>query len=101
MIEEPLGEVIASRQLDFTDRKGHKETVDVFLGKPIQYPDDGPWYCPCLIKGPRFEQQFKTVGEDSMQALQLAQRTLKVELERLARDHKGTFTLFGEPGLGF
>lgn len=98
---EPLGEVIASRQLEFTDRKGHKESVDVFLGRPVQYPDDGPWYCPCLIRGPRFERQFKMVGEDSMQALQLAYKSLKAELERLAREHKGAFTLSGEPDLGF
>jgi hypothetical protein len=99
MKKEPLGEIIASRTLEFVNGSGAKESVEVLIGKPIQYPD-GSWYCPYLIKGPRFERQFRMVGEDSMQALQLTQKTLKTELECLARDHNGSFTLFGAPDAG-
>jgi len=96
----PLGEIVASRELEFVDDGGRKQTVAVRLGKPIQ-EQDGAWFCPYEITAQGFERQFRIGGADSMQALFLAAKTVAVELEVLATDYKGSLTWFGEPDLGF
>lgn len=95
-----IGEVIASRELEFTGSDGTVRQVEVCFGKPVQEAD-GPWFCPYQIKSQVFEKQFRVVGEDSMQSLLLALKIVAVELEVFARDYKGTFTWFGGEDLGF
>ena len=95
----PLGDIVARRELEFVSESG-KESVQVYLGKPVQQKD-GPWFYPYLIEGKSFERQFRTAGEDSMQALVLALRTIPIELEALAKKNNGYFTWFGDPDLGF
>lgn len=95
----PIGDIVAQRELEFVCDAG-KESVLVYLGKPVQ-EKDGPWFCPYVIKAASFLRQFRAAGEDSMQALILALRTIPTELEVLAKDHKGHFTWFGGRDLGF
>jgi hypothetical protein len=95
----PIGDIVAQRELEFVDDAG-KESVQVYLGKPVQ-ERDGPWFCSYLIKAKSFKKQFRIAGEDSMQALILALKTISIELEVLAKKHNGHFTLFGDPNLGF
>jgi hypothetical protein len=95
----PIDDIIAQRELEFVSDAG-KEFVQVYLGKPMQVKD-GPWFCPYLIKAKSFERQFRTAGEDSVQALVLALGTIPIELEVLAKNHKGHFIWFGGPDLGF
>ena len=96
----PLGEVFAMRELEFHPVDGQTQPVSVRLGKPVQ-ENGGPWWCPYLIEGPSFRLQFRMAGEDSMQALVLAQKTILVELEVLARENQGSFTWLGDSNLGF
>ena len=100
MKDIPLGEVIAHRELEFTCEHGEKQTVQVHVGQPVQ-DGSGPWLCPYRIEGSSFQKQFRMVGEDSMQALSLTMKTIRVELEVLAKDKKGSFTWFGGTDLGF
>ncbi len=95
----PIGDIVAQRELEFVDNAG-KESVQVYLGKPVQ-DGDGPWFCPYLIKARSFKRQFRIPGEDSMQALILALKTIPIELEVIAKKHNGHFTLFDDPNLGF
>ncbi|MEQ7894077.1 DUF6968 family protein [Xanthomonas arboricola] len=99
MTSMPIGEVFVQRELEFHALDGSTQTTMVRIGRPIQEPD-GPWLCPYLIEAPLFERQFRIAGEDSMQALLLAQKIVAVELEVLARDNGGTFTWFGDSDWG-
>jgi len=96
----PLGEVIATRNLEFVYLDGRKEVVAVSIGKPIQGENEHQWWCPYLIQAESFKKQFRMAGGESMQALILTVYIISVELEVLARDHNGTFTYFGETDLG-
>lgn len=60
-------EVIARRELEFVT-SSNRETVIVELLKPVK-EKDGPWLCHYLIEGESFRKEFRTAGEDSMQAL--------------------------------
>lgn len=99
-IDIPIGEVIVQRELEFCALDSSKQTVVVCIGRPVRV-GDGPWLCPYLIEGASFHRQFRSAGEDSMQALVLAQKTVVVELEVLARDNGGSFTWYGDINLGF
>jgi hypothetical protein len=100
MTSIPIGEVFVQRDLEFYGVDGSKQTVMVCLGKPVR-DGDGPWLCPYLIECASFRRQFRAAGEDSMQSLVLAQKTIVVELEVLARDSGGSFTWYGDTNLGF
>lgn len=98
--QSPIQEIIASRDLEFVDQSGKKQLVKVDLGMPVQ-EEDGPWFCPYQITAETFECRFRIYGEDSMQALLLALQIVVTELQRLAVQHDGYFTWFGETDLGF
>lgn len=97
----PLGEVIASRDLEFVHQDGRKESVRVFVGKPVAGDDEHQWWCPYVIKAESFEKSFRSAGAESMQALLLTVYIISVELEALARRYNGAFTYFGKGDLGF
>ena len=99
MASIPIGDVIAKRELEFREEDGSKHAVVVCLGKPVR-DGDGPWRCPYLIEGVSFRRLFWAAGEDSMQALVLAQKIVAVELEVLAKDKGGLFTWYGDNDLG-
>ena len=95
----PIGEVVATRDLEFIRKDGRKESVRVSIGLPICA--DSAWYCPYLIKAESFERLRNAVGEDSMQALILCTQIISAELSALAHGNSGTFTHFGESNLNF
>ena len=99
MAYPPIGEVFVERWLEFRAPDGAAQPVLVRIGRPVK-EKGGPWFCPYLIEASSFHRQFRIVGEDSMQALILAQKTVAVELEVLARDNGGSFTWFGSSDLG-
>lgn len=93
----PLGQVIAKRELRFTHSSGQTELVIVSLGAPALR--DGTWWCPYEIHSPTFSREYALVGEDSLQALLGSACILETELDALARQHKGSFSYFGDSDL--
>jgi len=91
----PLENVISTRELTFTRADGVVEEVIVAISAPMQIENDY-WQCPYIIKGESFAKQFRMAGGDSMQALVHTVRIIAVELDALARHHKGTFHYFGQ-----
>ena len=98
---QPLGKVVASRQLDFVRQSGATEVAVVSLGEPVRPDESGPWLCPYQVCAPSFERTFAIAGEDSMQALILALHVISSELISLQRQHGGEFKQYGEASLGF
>jgi hypothetical protein len=97
-----LGDVVATRELDFTHGDGRIESVTVSIGKPVCVDSSQlEWWCPYLIRAKSFEKQFRIVGGDSMQALILGTQILSAELYALARDNKGSFSYLGGKDLHF
>jgi hypothetical protein len=66
------------------------------LGKPKQLPDHSDYYCSYQIKGAGDEKVRYSCGIDAFQALQLAIRTLGVELEVLNKDLGGKLEWEGD-----
>lgn len=95
-----LGEVIATREIEFVRRNGEKETVQISIGRPVAGQDEHEWHCPYLIQAKSFKHQFRMVGADSLQALVLTMTIIATELESLAKKHNGLFTQYGELELG-
>lgn len=76
-------EEVASRTLDFLEPGGaHPRQIRIVLGKPEQEGDH--WIAPYGIYGPEEEaREYRTTGEDSMQAVFHALHILPVLVERL------------------
>jgi hypothetical protein len=62
---------------------GPPSDVLVLLGKPKRSPGYQDYYCPYQVKGAGTEKVRYMCGIDTFQALQLAIRSLGVELEVL------------------
>ena len=92
-----LGRVVARRVLS---EKGHpNREIVVSLGMPR--PDrhkGGDWECPFLIEGIGKPKVQKVFGVDSMQALVIAIKGIRVTLETVGRE---LFWLDGQIGTGF
>jgi len=99
--EVSLGAVIASRQLEFAFQSGHKESVLVSIGAPVQDPESECWYCPYQIEAVSFKKHEFSVGMDSVQALDHTLRGMAAVLSYLARRHDGEFQFLGELGHEF
>jgi len=80
---ESVGEVIASRTFTLAQQEGPPAEVSVFLGKPQQMLGFDDYYCPCQITGAGLDRLWYLCGIDTMQALQLAMRNLRAEIELL------------------
>jgi len=93
-----LGEVIAERKL--VAMKGRKKVeIVVKLGRPVRF-DGGPGFrCPIQIKGIGDEKVTFAAGEDSMQALHLALKTIGIELFLRHKDYQ--FSWLDQPDAGF
>ena len=101
MPHQPLGRVVATRELDFVRTSGEVERALVMLGEPVQPEQGGPWLSPCEVRTPSFERTFAIAGEDSMQALVLCLHVISSVLASLEREHGGVFERYGEESLGF
>jgi hypothetical protein len=97
-MENPITEIISQRELEFVSDSG-KESVQVCLGKPVK-EKDGVWRCPYFISANSFERRFRICGEDSMQALILALKSITNDLEVFAKQYKGHFTWFDQQDVG-
>jgi hypothetical protein len=98
---QPLGHIVATRELDFERSSGEVELALVMVGEPVQPTSDGPWYCPYQIRTTSFEKSYAIAGEDSMQALILTLHVLSSVLISLERQHGGQFKQYGGRDLGF
>ncbi|MEX0782021.1 MAG: hypothetical protein WD557_05180 [Dehalococcoidia bacterium] len=89
-------DVVAQREY----RDGAGRTLTLTLGRPV--PDSRPgnaWACPYAIQLGQEEPRVREIfGADALQALFLALRIVKVDLEVRDREH-GPLTWGGEPGL--
>jgi hypothetical protein len=101
MPQQPLGKIIATRELDFVRASGEVELALVMLGEPVQPEEGGPWLCPYQVRTPSFEKTFAIAGEDSMQALILSLHVISSVLDSMGRQHGGAFRQYGETSLGF
>jgi hypothetical protein len=98
-----VGEVIATRELTIAEDNSPSAEVVVLLGKPQKLPDFADYYCPYQIKGAGTQKVRSIWGVDAFQALQLALRTIAVELEVLNKDLGGKlrWECDDKGGLGF
>jgi hypothetical protein len=91
-----VGEIVAERKLNLLNSDGPPLEVLALLNKPNQLPDHCDYYCPYQIKGVGDERARYSCGIDTFQALQLAIRTIGVELEVLNKDLGGKLAWDGD-----
>jgi hypothetical protein len=98
-----LGDVIASRALEFRGSSGETATVSVEVGRPVRNMDaeNECYWCPYRISGLGRERTRAMAGVDSAQALVLALHAIPAEMDAFARDHGGRVTWLGGDDLGF
>lgn len=73
---------IAERILYLKDTDEEIKEVNLSIGQPYQ-KEDGSWACPIQLKG-LFEDLSDVSGDDSFQALMLAQNLARTLLNALA-----------------
>ena len=93
-----VGEVIAIREMEFIFDDGRKEKAVLRVGKPFEYNEDLDWYCPYELSTESRKKVFGTVGIDSLQALDLTMKTLRVEIGFWEKHQKGKFYFLDEKG---
>jgi len=92
---ENIGEIIAIRKLKFVI-DGRQDLVEVAMGKPQQSVDGTDFYCPYHIKGGGKDKVMAIFGIDALQGMQLALKTIGVELATINRDSGGRLLLDGD-----
>ena len=95
---EDIGEAIAVREMEFVYDTGLRENVVLRVGMPRECEDPEAWVCPYEIRSESHQKIFGMVGIDSLQALELTMKTLKVEIEYWERSRKGKFFFLDEEG---
>jgi hypothetical protein len=78
-----IGEIIATRSLQYLDESNNQRTVSVFVGKPQQSQDSPSYHCPFQIIGIGSQQTQLARGHDSIQALQSALILIGANLNHL------------------
>jgi hypothetical protein len=73
--------VVASREMALCFEDGRTETFLVRVGMPYEYGDGFDWCCPYDIGTESKLKLSGTFGIDSIQALELAMKIIKVETE--------------------
>lgn len=76
--------------------KTSNETVDVFIGKPIMQEHE-EWLCSYRIVGAGLDMNYKIVGFDGVQAVQLAFKMIENMVENCGVE----LTWLGENNLDF
>ena len=95
-----IGAVIASREMEFRYEDGTSEKFLLKVGMPYEYGDGLDWCCPYELGIESNQKLFGMFGIDSLQALELTMKTLKVEIEYWERNRKGKFFFLDEEGSG-
>lgn len=93
-----VGEIVSQRDLEFRYDDGRKEKAIVKVGKPYEYNEDLDWICPYEISTESHKKVFGMVGIDSLQAMDLTLKTLKVEVDHFEKKYKGKFYFYDEIG---
>jgi hypothetical protein len=99
MLIEDLGDIIATRTLDYIGQGKQRLVVDIAIGKPRQFSDSEDYYVPYRIKGVGVEKLGYAAGVDAVQALQLVMRGIGADLLSISRKLPGQLRWIGnEPG---
>jgi len=83
---ESLGEIIALRKIDFLHDDGKRVSAEIKVGKPVECDD--AWCCPYEISTGAKSKLGYMVGIDSLQALELSMKTLRVEVNYWEKTYK-------------
>ncbi len=83
---DTIGEVVATRKLSLVGEPGRE--ILVKIGKP-HLSEHNDYLCPIQVTGIGEERVYSIYGVDSVQALELAMRSLGSELQRLNTQHQG------------
>jgi hypothetical protein len=92
--------VVASRQMELRFEDGRTEMFLVRVGMPYEYGDGLDWCCPYELGTESNRKLRGMFGIDSMQALELTMKTLKVEIEYWEKSGNGKFFFLDEEGTG-
>jgi hypothetical protein len=85
---------IAERKLYLKNTDEEVNEVNLSIGQPYQ-KEDGSWACPIQLKG-LFEDLSDVSGEDSFQALMLAQNLARTLLNALAEKGWNVYSFEGK-----
>lgn len=95
-----IGVVIASREMTFEREDGQSERAYLRVGTPFEYGDGYDWCCPYELGTESVKTLNGAFGVDSLQALELTMKTLRVEIDYWEKARKGKFHFLGEEGAG-
>ena len=95
-----IGEVIASREMAFIYDDGRKEAAFLKIGRPVECVEHAAWHCPYELSIESYKTVHAMVGIDTLQALELTMKTLRVEIEFWEKSKKGRFWFLDEEGAG-
>lgn len=93
-----VGEVIAERELEFHADDGGIEPAILKVGRPFKDDEGLGWCCPFELSTEKRQKRFGMYGIDSLQALSLTLKTLRVEVEYWERTQQGKFYFLEEKG---
>lgn len=93
-----IDEIIAIREMEFISHDGQKEKAFLKIGKPFEHSKDLDWCCPYELSTESHKKLFGMIGIDSLQALELTMKTLRVEIEYWEKSKKGKFFFLDEEG---
>jgi len=96
-----LGEVIAIREMLFVGNDGSSEAVTLKIGTPCACDEPEAFICPYEISSKKHSRLFGSVGIDTVQALTLTMKTLKVDLDYWEKKFDGELHFLDEKGHGF
>jgi hypothetical protein len=95
---ETVGEIVAERTLALKEADAVLREVKVIIGKPNHFPESESYYCPFQILGLGDQRVLWAGGFDSVQAMQIALRTIGFILER---DRPSSSAWSGDDDPGF
>jgi len=100
---ESIGEIIATRRLQFLDETNTRRTVSVFVGKPQESTDSLGYHCPFQVIGIGSQETHLAQGLDSIHALQSAMIMMAAHLNQLNDEIGGKLSWEGghQGELGF
>lgn len=93
-----IGDVIAVREMEFHTNDGKIEKAFLKVGRPFEYGEGLDWCCPYELSTESRKKVFGMFGIDSLQAIDLALKTLRVEVEHWEKTQNGKFYFLGEEG---
>ena len=95
-----ISTIIASREMEFRYEDGTTEVFFLRVGMPYEIDDGGDWICPYELGTESDRKLFGMFGIDSLQALELMMKILKVDIENWERVKKGQCFFLDEKGAG-